>query len=85
MAGPPAQARPRLAVCLFTHNGRREVLAQALASVFVQIEAADLADVEVCVTDNASHDGTEELLAELRRKHGERLRYVRHARDLGLR
>jgi abequosyltransferase len=77
-------ARPRLAICLFTHNGRREVLSEALASVFQQLSAPGLSDVEVCVSDNASSDGTESLMAELAREHGERLRYLRHDRDLGL-
>lgn len=79
-----APPNSRLAVCLFTHNGRRAVLAQALQSVFDQLADPALADVQVCVTDNASHDGTEELLAELALEHGERLRYLRHERNLGL-
>jgi len=85
MATPAeATARPTLAICLFTHNGRRDVLSQALASVFRQLRSPGLSGVEVCVTDNASGDGTESLMAELAREHGERLRYLRHDRDLGL-
>ena len=76
--------RPLLAICLFTHHGRRDVLAEGLTSVFAQIETAGLSNVEVCLTDNASNDGTEALVAELKQKHGERLRYLRHERDLGL-
>jgi glycosyltransferase involved in cell wall biosynthesis len=79
-----AAPRSRLAICLFTHDGRRDVLAQALSSVLTQISDRTCSDVEVCVTDNASNDGTEALLAELKRTHGERLRYVRHERNLGL-
>lgn len=85
-AATPAEAttRPRLTICLFTHSGRRDVLRQALASVFQQLCGVELSGVEVCVTDNASSDGTERMMAELAREHGERLRYLRHDRDLGL-
>jgi glycosyltransferase involved in cell wall biosynthesis len=73
-----------LTVCLFTHDGRRDVLADALASVFDQIDSPNLSEVNVCVTDNASLDGTQELIEGLVQDHGERLRYHRHPRDLGL-
>jgi glycosyltransferase involved in cell wall biosynthesis len=78
-------APPRLTICMFTHNGRRDVLAYGLASVLSQLEAdPSLDDVEICLTDNASHDGTEQLLASLKATWGERLHYLRHERDLGL-
>jgi glycosyltransferase involved in cell wall biosynthesis len=73
----------RLAICVFTHHGRRDVLNESLTRVLTQLEAPALADVEVCLTDNASHDGTEALVAELKQSAGERLRYLRHDRDLG--
>ncbi|HTB71376.1 MAG TPA: glycosyltransferase family 2 protein [Solirubrobacteraceae bacterium] len=70
---------------MFTHEGRREVLAQGLDSVISQIEAdSQLKDVEICLTDNASHDGTEQLLAALKAEHDVQLRYRRHDHDLGL-
>jgi glycosyltransferase involved in cell wall biosynthesis len=81
--GPEQPEAPRLAICVFTHDGRRDVLAQALASVFDQLDDRLAGHVEVCVTDNASNDGTERLITDLQHRHGERLRYVRHARDLG--
>jgi glycosyltransferase involved in cell wall biosynthesis len=59
------------------------VLARALASIFDQLNEPLARQVEVCVTDNASEDGTERLIASLRAQHGERLRYLRHERDLG--
>jgi glycosyltransferase involved in cell wall biosynthesis len=76
---------PRLAICMFTHNGRRDVLAQGLASVLSQFETdRRLDDVEVYLTDNASRDGTEQLVASLKDEWGDRLHYLRHERDLGL-
>ncbi len=70
---------------MFTHNGRRDVLAEGLDSVLSQLQAdRRLDDVEICLTDNDSRDGTEQLVAALKAKWGERLRYLRHERDLGL-
>jgi abequosyltransferase len=49
----------RLAICIPTHHGRAETLPVLLASLRDQLTA----DVEVCISDNASTDGTEALVA----------------------
>ena len=72
-----------MSICVFTHDGRKDVLAEGLAGIFQQLESGITADVRVCLTDNDSHDGTEELVAELKQLHGQRLRYLRHPHDLG--
>jgi len=70
---------PRLSVCLPTHHGRAGTLRDALESLRPQVGP----DVEVCVTDNASEDGTEALVASLAAGWPGRLAYRRHPQSLG--
>jgi len=69
----------RLSVCIPTHHGRRRELAVAVRSVLDQGRP----DVEVCVSDNASADGTRALMEELARAHPGRVAYRRHREDRG--
>jgi abequosyltransferase len=72
-----------LSICIPTHHGRAHALRRALDSVVNQL-TEDVADeVEVCVTDNASQDGTEQVVAETQ-KRADHVVYHRNARDLGL-
>ncbi len=70
---------PWLSICIPTHDGRRETLADTLDSVLRELAPG----VELCVSDNASQDGTEELVAELMASHPDSIRYRRNPRDLG--
>lgn len=72
----------RLAICIPVHHGR----AAPLAELFERLEPQLPADgtVEVCVSDNASRDGTRELVASMGRRLGKRVRYQRHETDKGL-
>nr|WP_246852325.1 glycosyltransferase [Patulibacter sp. SYSU D01012] len=70
-----------MSVCIPTHDGRRDALAEALAALTDQLGPQHAGRVEICVTDNASADGTEELVARLARVHP--IVYRRHDRDLG--
>ena len=55
-----SSAAPLLSVCVPTHDGRRGALSELLEGLVVQ--ADDLPGlIEVCVSDNASADGTTEL------------------------
>ena len=77
-------ARPRLSVCIPTHDGRAGVLTEALESIVSQLgEDPAEGPVEVCVTDNASRDATAEVIERFRTRLGERLVYRRNATDLG--
>jgi glycosyltransferase involved in cell wall biosynthesis len=76
--------RSRLAICMFTHDGRCAELREGLVSVLDQLAVGVPAAVEICVTDNASEDGTEEMIRELTRSRDVTIRYERHASDLGL-
>ncbi len=59
-------SRTTLSVCIPTYN-RKELLAATIVSIISQIPF-DLRDsIEIVVSDNASNDGTEELVSELKR------------------
>jgi glycosyltransferase involved in cell wall biosynthesis len=72
-----------IAVCIPTHDGRRETLAALLEGIVEQ--ARDLPGlVEICVSDNASRDGTAELLVELEQSASCPVTYRRHTTDQGM-
>jgi len=56
--------RPRLSICLPTHHGRAAELDRALRSIAAQLPALPEGSVQVCVSDNGSHDATQEVLRE---------------------
>lgn len=70
-----------LSICIPTHHGRAGVLRPALDALATQLTADDR--VELCVSDNASRDGTRELVEALAGRLGERVRYQRHDENLG--
>jgi FkbM family methyltransferase len=73
---------PLLSVSIPTHHGRGVLLEQALESIAPQVTSA----VEVVVSDNASQDGTDEMIERFRARHPHvRLVYVRNDRDVRLR
>ena len=71
-----------LAVCIPTHDGRRDPLAQALDAVAAQIDDDLRGRVSIVVSDNASDDGTAEMVGS-RREAGVPVTYARNERDLG--
>lgn len=73
---------PLLSLCIPTHHGRAALLAGLLASVEGQLSRDD--PVEVCVSDNASHDDTERIVERYRMALGARLVYRRNPTDLGM-
>lgn len=74
---------PLLSLCIPTYN-RAPLLREALDAVAAQGDADLFALVEVCVSDNASADGTELMVCEFAACHPElNLRYHRHSENLG--
>lgn len=73
--------RCRLAVCVPTHDGRAGAIDELLGRL---AEESQMHDVEVCISDNGSTDGTEQVVAGHRESFGERLRYSRNPRNLGM-
>jgi glycosyltransferase involved in cell wall biosynthesis len=70
--GPPA---PKVSVCIPTLN-RREYLRQAIDSVLAQT----FTDFEIVISDNASEDGTDEMV---RSYSDSRIRYHRNPTNIG--
>ena len=56
--------QPLLSVCIPTY-GRLSYLKELLSAVLSQVDALPAGSVEVCVSDNASPDGTKNYLASL--------------------
>lgn len=74
-----------LSICIPTHHGRCAVLQQALESIAAQVLPELKARIEIVVSDNASRDGTEAMLAELISRHPDvEIIYARNERDLRL-
>lgn len=65
----------RLSICIPTHDGRAAKLQRALDSILDQVDIDLHGVVEVCVSDNASEDGTAVLVAERQRERPKLLRY----------
>lgn len=73
----------RLSICIPTHQGRAEFLAEAIDSVVGQLDGALRRQVEICVSDNASSDGTEAVMRGYAHQPGLAVVYRRNPRDLG--
>lgn len=65
----------RLSICIPAHDGRAAKLQRALDSILDQVDIDLHGVVEVCVSDNASEDGTAVLVAERQRERPKLLRY----------
>ncbi len=77
MKAPPDESFPRISILIPTYN-RARYLADALESALAQ----DYPNYEVVVSDNASTDGTAEVVA--RYLADPRLRYYRNPENLGI-
>ena len=73
----------RLSICIPTHHGRCGTLREALDSILPQITPPLRGQVEVCINDNASEDGTEALVAQMDRQHPGVIRYHRNPENEG--
>jgi len=72
-----------LSICIPTHHGRLKELQEALDSVLSQLSADSKDEVEICVSDNASADGTAELMQRYMQQYGEQIRYHRNEVNRG--
>jgi len=74
--------KPRISICIPTYN-RREYLAETICSITGQVQSLNNSDIEICVSDNASNDGTEKLIEELQRSTNVRIVYSRSEINMG--
>jgi len=73
---------PRLSVCIPTYN-RCKYLAETIASITSQVASADASKIEICISDNASTDGTDVLIQNLQGHTPVRIVYSRNDTNLG--
>lgn len=78
-----SRSKVLLSICIPTHNGRARSLRDVIESILSQIASGLSGDVEVCISDNASQDGTADLLRGYREKYPGLFRVNRNDRDEG--
>ncbi len=74
---------PRLTLCIPTHHGRAAFLRETLESVLGQLKEVPAGSVTLCISDNASEDGTQAMVGELSARYPGVISYHRHAANLG--
>ena len=73
----------KLAICIPTHHGRAATLRVLLDSILSQGGVPSGDEIEICISDNASTDGTANLVAEVERVSPFPVRYHRFDIDQG--
>jgi abequosyltransferase len=81
---PSTPSRPSLSICIPTHHGWARFIEQALEGLVAQLTPAIEDRIEICVSDNASHDETEAIVRAIAARPGVRLVYSRNDRDRGV-
>jgi glycosyltransferase involved in cell wall biosynthesis len=74
---------PLISVCIPTHHGRAGTLTVLVEALIQQADSLP-GMIEVCISDNASQDGTAEIVAGLAARASCPVRYRRLPQDLGL-
>ena len=74
---------PLLSICIPTHDGRGGTLQDALRSFFGQFKESHKGRVDVCISDNASEDETQALVAQYSERYPGVIRYQRNPVNLG--
>ena len=72
----------KLALCIPTHHGRAETLRQLLDSVLRQDGLPAPDGLEITISDNASTDGTADLVRHYQRVSPFAVKYFRFDRDM---
>lgn len=73
-----------LSICIPTHTGRAAFLRRAVESVAATLPEELESSVEICISDNASSDGTNDVVADLQSSLSVRIVYYRNETDIGL-
>ncbi len=75
-------APPKLSICIPTYN-RRTYLSEAINSIIEQIDPTNASLIEICISDNASTDGTDKLVKEIQEKTPAKIIYSRVENNAG--
>ena len=74
--------QPKLSICIPTYN-RAKYLEDTIKSIFDQFDETNVTDVEICISDNASVDGTKELIEKLQKNSTVQIVYSRSQYNMG--
>lgn len=77
-----SKATPCLSVCIPTFN-RRQYIGEAICSILEQVDPEWSSAIEICISDNASTDGTEDLVAEIQKRTLVKINYSRNEKNIG--
>jgi glycosyltransferase involved in cell wall biosynthesis len=73
-----------LSICIPTHHGRCTFLSQLIGSIDHQVEQHTANNVSVCISDNGSLDGTQEMVSAWSEKSIVQIKYFRFEKNEGL-
>lgn len=73
---------PSLSICIPTYN-REIFLRESILGILNQINSTSRHYIEICISDNASTDGTEVLVAELKESTDIAIVYSKNDRNIG--
>lgn len=72
----------KLSICIPTYN-REKFLKELLDSIIIQIDNRNKINIEICISDNNSIDGTEKLIKEYIKKNKVKIRYHKNPKNMG--
>lgn len=73
---------PRLSICIPTYN-RRQYIEETIASILGQVTLTNASQVEICISDNASTDGTAKLIKKIQDNSTVKIIYSRIETNIG--
>ena len=75
----------KLSICIPTHHGRRDTLKFLLETIVNDVYEYKLESlVQICISDNASTDGTEDLVKSFCNAHAIKIKYYRQSSNTGI-
>lgn len=75
----------KLSICIPTHHGRRETLKFLLETIVNDVYEFKLESlIQICISDNASTDGTEDLVKSFSDAHSVKIKYYRQNSNTGI-
>jgi len=74
--------KPRLSICIPTFN-RRKYISETINSILIQVADIDVNLIEICISDNASTDGTDAFIQEIKSESSVNIVYSRNDVNVG--
>lgn len=74
--------KPRLSICIPTFN-RRKYISETINSILNQVVDIDVNLIEICISDNASTDGTDAFIQKIKNESSVNIVYSRNDINVG--